>query len=261
MLSTAQAIAPRPDLALPGPAVDFLFRPVPPLGAPFGPKGEPGMDVSRELANGLSRTPAMPEPRAIILHFGRDEEIVAQDDAATYCYLIVSGCVRTVRLMEDGRRQIGEFLFAGDVFGWEALDQHDFGAEAVTQVVIRRYTHRDLDRLADQTPEVAKRMRELLSRRIRSGREHMVRLGRMAASERIASFLMQMASMLPNQNATIALPMSRVDIGDYLGLTIETVCRQLTRLRQRGTIEIDGAKIVICNKRALLAGGCEQVVH
>jgi len=262
MLSTAQAIAPRTDIAARVPAADILFRPVLPLGSCFEtPLGGPTTASTRELGTRLSRTPASPEPRTAVLEFGRDEEIVAQDANATYCYLVMSGCVRSVRLMEDGRRQIGDFLFAGDVFGWEALDKHDFGAEAVTQVTLRRYTHRDLDRLADQDPDVAKRLRELLSRRIRSCREQMVRLGRMAASERIASFLLQMAGTLPNSNATIELPMNRVDIGDYLGLTIETVCRQLTRLRQHGTIEIDGAKIVICNQRALLNSGCEPVVH
>ena len=257
MLPTAQAIAPRANLAMRTPPAGILFRPVPALGVSLGLTTA----TTRELANGLARAPQSPEPNATVLSFDRDDEIVAQDDDATHCYLIVSGCVRTVRLMEDGRRQIGDFLFAGDVFGWEALDKHDFGAEAVTPVTIRRYTHRDLDRLADQDAGVARRLCALLRGRIRSGREHVVRLGRMAASERIASFLVQMTTTLPNHNATIELPMSRVDIGDYLGLTIETVCRQLTRLRQHGTIEIDGAKIVIRNQRVLLASGCDHVVH
>jgi CRP-like cAMP-binding protein len=76
------------------------------------------------------------EPLAITIRADGDEEIVAQGDPAGYCYLIVSGCVRTLKLMEDGRRQIGEFLLPGDLFGWEALDEHDFGAEAVTPVTL-----------------------------------------------------------------------------------------------------------------------------
>ena len=151
--------------------------------------------------------------------------------------------------MEDGRRQVGEFLFAGDLFGWEALDNHDFGAEAVTPVTLRRYARRDLERLADQDRDVARKLRELSSSRLRSGREHMVLLGRKTASERIASFLLEMAARSnADARSTIELPMSRSDMGDYLGLTIETVCRRLTRLRLDGTIAINGTKIAIRNR-------------
>jgi CRP-like cAMP-binding protein len=202
------------------------------------------------------------EARAVTVRAGRDEEIVAQEDVATYCYMVVSGCVRTVRLMEDGRRQVGEFLFAADLFGWEALDSHDFGAEAVTPVTLRRYARRDVERLADHDSDVARRLRELSSNRLRAGREHMVLLGRKTASERIASFLLEMqARTASDARAMIELPMSRTDMGDYLGLTIETVCRRLTRLRLDGTIAIKGTKIAICDRRALGAAGCERVMH
>lgn len=90
------------------------------------------------------------ESRATTILAERDEEIVAQDEKATYCWLVVSGCVRTVQLMEDGRRQVGEFLFAGDLFGWDALDTHDFSAEAVSPVTLRRFARRDVDALADR---------------------------------------------------------------------------------------------------------------
>jgi len=202
------------------------------------------------------------EPRAATVVAERDEEIVAQEDTATYCYLVISGCVRTVRLMEDGRRHVGEFLFAGDLFGWEALDNHDFGAEAVTPVTLRRYARRDLERLADQDREVARRLHELSSLRLRSGREHMVLLSRKTASERIASFLLEMAARSSqDEKLTIELPMSRSDMGDYLGLTIETVCRRLTRLRLDGTIAINGTTIAIRNRLALGVAGCERMVH
>jgi CRP/FNR family nitrogen fixation transcriptional regulator len=163
--------------------------------------------------------------------------------------------------MEDGRRQVGEFLFAGDLFGWEALDKHDFGAEAVTPVTLRRYSRRDLDRLADQDRDVARRLYELSSRRLRAGRDHMVLLGRKTAAERIASFIMEMLERTPEVRSRIELPMSRLDMGDYLGLTIETVCRRLSRLRLEGTIAIEGSKIVIRDRHALAEAGCERVVH
>jgi CRP/FNR family transcriptional regulator, nitrogen fixation regulation protein len=202
------------------------------------------------------------DSRAVTVQAERDDEIVAQEDPATWCYLVVSGCMRTVRLMEDGRRHVGEFLFAGDLFGWEALDNHDFGAEAVTPVTLRRYARRDLERLADQDREVARALRELSSSRLHSGREHMVLLSRKTASERIASFLLEMAARnSTGAKSTIELPMSRSDVGDYLGLTIETVCRRLTRLRLDGTIAIDGTKIAIRDHAALGEAGCDRMVH
>jgi CRP-like cAMP-binding protein len=90
----------------------------------------------------------------------------------------------------------------------------------------------------------------------------MVLLGRKTASERIASFLLEMAARCnANARLTIELPMSRSDMGDYLGLTIETVCRRLTRLRLDGTIAINGTKIAIRNRTALGAAGCERMMH
>jgi len=218
-------------------------------------------------ASGETRQPAnlqVPEPLdplALTVRADRDEEIVAQGDPAGYCYLVVSGCVRTVKLMEDGRRQIGEFLFPGDLFGWEALDEHDFAAEAVTPVTLRRYPRRNLEGRADHDRDFARRLREIAAGQLRAGRERMVLLGRKTASERIASFLLEMAGrMSANGRASIELPMGRADIADYLGLTIETVCRGLTQLRRHGTITVERANIVICDRSALGAAGCE-VVH
>ena len=245
MLATSQAIDPRSGVTMGYPVSGLMPR----IG------GAPGGVAKSQMLAAL-------EARATTISAERDHEIVGQDDRADYCYLVVSGCVRTVRLMEDGRRQVGEFLFAGDLFGWEALDRHDFGAEAVTSVTLRRYARRDLEQLADQDREVARRLRELSSSRLRSGREHMLLLGRKTASERIASFLLEMAERTSSrEKPMIELPMSRADVGDYLGLTIETVCRRLTRLRLDGTIAIDGTKVAIRDRRALAEAGCERVVH
>ncbi len=208
-----------------------------------------------------SPVPEPLDPQAMTVRADRDEEIVAQGDPAGYCYLVVSGCVRTVKLMEDGRRQIGEFLFSGDLFGWEALEEHDFAAEAVTPVTLRRYPRRNLEARADRDPDFARRLRKITAGQLRAGRERMVLLGRKTASERIASFLLEMAGrMSANGRASIELPMGRADIADYLGLTIETVCRGLTQLRRQGTITVERANIVICDRSALGAAGCE-VVH
>jgi CRP-like cAMP-binding protein len=257
MLATTQGIDARSGIAMSYPATGLMPSPAPlpsiPATIPASAKAMPSAKVAFLAA--LAQ-------RASTIRVDRDDEIVAQEEEATWCYLVVSGCVRTVRLMEDGRRHVGEFLFAGDLFGWEALDKHDFGAEAVTPVTLRRYARRDLEQLADQDRQVAHRLRELSSNRLRSGREHMVLLGRKTASERIASFLLEIADRTsPDPKASIELPMSRGDMGDYLGLTIETVCRRLTRLRHEGTITINGTNVAIHDRRALGVAGSERLIH
>jgi len=164
-------------------------------------------------------------------------------------------------LMEDGRRHVGEFLFPGDLFGWDVLDEHDFGAEAVTPATVRRYPRRSLEALADRDRTFAQQLRALTAGQLRASRERMVLLGRKTASERIASFLLEMArQMRAEGQGLIELPMSRADIADYLGLTIETVCRGLTQFRRHGIIAVERSKVVVRDRRALDAAGCE-VVH
>jgi CRP-like cAMP-binding protein len=182
----------------------------------------------------------------------RDREIHGQGDQATCCYRIVSGCVRVVKLMEDGRRQVGEFLLSGDLLGFHDLGTYDFAAEAVTDVVLRRYSRRMVDALAESNNSLARRLRDLASINLRTAHARMVMLGRKTASERIASFLIEMADRLPARLAgALDLPMSRTDMADHLGLTIETVCRVLAHLRRDGTIVIDRGSLTIRDAEAL----------
>jgi CRP/FNR family transcriptional regulator, nitrogen fixation regulation protein len=196
---------------------------------------------------------------AVTMRMDRDEEIVAQGDQAGYCYLLTGGCARTVKLMEDGRRQVGEFLLAGDLFGWEAIEAHDFGVEAVTPLTLLRYPRSAIEALADRDRDFARKLRALTASQIRAGRERLVLLGRKTAGERIASFLIEMAGRIRGSGTMIGLPMNRADMADYLGLTIETVCRGLTQLRTRGVIAVERSKIVILDRHALGVAGCETV--
>jgi len=182
----------------------------------------------------------------------REREIHGQGDDAKYCYRVLSGCVRMVNLMEDGRRQIGEFLMAGDVFGFDALSTYDFAAEAVSDVVLRRYPRRMVDAFAENNMALARRLRGMTSVSLRLAHTRLVSLGRKTASERIASFLIEMTERLPQGRADVVdLPMSRTDMADHLGLTIETVCRVLAHLRKEGTIVIDRSSITIRDGVAL----------
>ncbi len=191
----------------------------------------------------------------------RNEEIFVEGETAKYCYCVIRGCVRTVKLLEDGRRQVGEFMLPGDLFAVESLDAYDFAAEAVTDVKLRRYPRAALEAAADRDRCLARRLRERSADRLRSARDRMVMLGRRTAAERIAGFLLEMADRR-NMDASglLDLPMNRTDMADHLGLTIETVCRGLTDLRRHGTIAIDRARIAIRDPRALGAIG-QKVLH
>lgn len=182
----------------------------------------------------------------------REQEIHGQGEQARSCYRVLSGCVRMVRLMEDGRRQIGEFLMAGDLLGFDELETHDFAAEAVSDAVLRRYPRRMVDALAEKNVALARRLRDLTSVSLRTAHTRLLLLGRKTASERIASFLLEMAERLPQSHARrLDLPMSRTDMADHLGLTIETVCRGLAHLRRDGTIAIQRGSIEIRDRVGL----------
>jgi CRP/FNR family transcriptional regulator, nitrogen fixation regulation protein len=188
----------------------------------------------------------------------KDQTIYAEGDPADFCYRIVSGCVRTVKLMEDGRRQVVEFLLPGDLLGRDALDTHHQGAEAVTAVVLRATRRSALETLADSNPAIARRLRSLAADGMRQAWERMMLLGRKTAVERIASFVLEMAARAPRAGqAGVPLPMSRADIADHLGLTMETVCRTLSCLRQEGAIglgrSVNGAQVTIRDAAALRA--------
>jgi CRP/FNR family nitrogen fixation transcriptional regulator len=195
-----------------------------------------------------------------IITVDRDAEIIAQGDAAEYCFQIVSGCVRTVRLLENGRRQVGAFLFEGDVIGWETDDEHEFAAEAVTPVILSRIRVGAIEDRASNDPAFARMLRRYTAEHVRTLRNHLVLLGRKTAAERVASFLIEMADRQPEvPDSVIELPMSRADMADYLGLTIETVCRGLTELRRQRIIAADRARIVIQNRRALEAACSDRL--
>src|SRR6478736_115023 len=182
----------------------------------------------------------------------REHEIHGQGEQAKYCYRVLSGCVRMVKLMEDGRRQIGEFLMTGDLLGFDALGTYDFSAEAVSEVVLRRYPRRMVDALAESNVALARRLRDMTSGSLRLAHSRLVLLGRKTASERIASFLLEMAKRLPEVHRDVLdLPMGRTDIADHLGLTIETVCRVMAHLRRDGTVAVERGRVTIRNGVAL----------
>ena len=188
--------------------------------------------------------------------FVRDEEIYAEGDFSDSWYRVISGTVRICKLLPDGRRHIAEFCFAGDCFGLDSGGERGFSAEAVGDLVLMRFPLRATDRLIDENPRLARRICEMTLRDLAHAQSRMLLLGRMTATERVANFLLEMSERRETHRM-LELPMSRIDIADYLGLTIETVCRTLSAFKRAGVIGIaDAHHVEFCNRDAL-AAACE----
>jgi CRP/FNR family nitrogen fixation transcriptional regulator len=163
-------------------------------------------------------------------------EIYAQGERAKSLYQVEFGSVRVYRLLADGRRQISAFHLSGDVFGFEADGMHHFFAEAIGATGIRVLR---LGAGAEFSQEVL----PLALKGLVRAQEHLLVLGRQNAAERIAAFLLDMFERQGELNR-FDLPMSRTDIGDYLGLTIETVSRVLSKFKEKGIIKLPSLRSV-----------------
>ena len=146
--------------------------------------------------------------------------------------------LRLVKLLPDGRRQITGFLSAGRLLGLAPEGAHVYTAEAITEVTLCRYGRAAFERLIDEVPGFAKRLLTVTSHELRVAQNQMLLLGRKTATEKVASFLLLMAEQHEGDGIEVDLPMTRSDIADYLGLTIETISRTLTKLKQDGLIAL-----------------------
>jgi CRP/FNR family nitrogen fixation transcriptional regulator len=183
--------------------------------------------------------------------YGKDEEIYGEDEPAEYVYQVIQGSVRTYKLLSDGRRQIGAFLLPGDVFGLESGTHHRLAAEAVVDTIVRLVKRRSLEQAAGIDVKVAQKLWTMTAGDLRHAEDHMLLLGRKSAMERVANFLLEMDRRLAIAGM-MALPMCRRDIGDYLGLTLETVSRALSQLHSEGVLGFSGARQIVLRNRQRL---------
>jgi len=182
--------------------------------------------------------------------FSRNEEIYGESEPADYLYKVVSGAVRAYRVLDDGRRQIAAFYLPGDMFGMEFGDEHRCSAEAVGAVTVRVFKRSAVLALASRDSDVSRQIWEMTARELHRAQDHMLLLIK-SAEERLASFLIEMNSRLSARN-DVNLPMSRQDIADYLGLTIETVSRMFTQFENASTIGLSSSRRVVLRNRAAL---------
>jgi len=175
---------------------------------------------------------------AILLRQG--QQLVREGERAERYYQVVSGMLRTQRLLPDGRRQVIDFFGPGEVFGLAGGGTHAFDAEAVTDSAVIGHSLRSLgDRLGGD-PGLARQMLQALSSALVSAQEQVLLLGRKTARERLASFLLTMADKAGRDDG-VELPMKRGDVADHLGLTVETVSRLFAGLKREGLIALSSA--------------------
>lgn len=184
------------------------------------------------------------------------QSLFDEGEPANYVYNLTSGCLKLYKLLPDGRRQVTGFLFSGDFVGLANSDEYIYSAEAVNRVALCRFEKPKLDNLMTAHPSLEKRLLTMARFELAEAQEQILMLGRKTAKERIASFILMLSERANRRGEPgnpVEFPMSRNDIGDYLGLTTETVSRTLTRLRKSETISMDSDRSIVINDRDALS--------
>ncbi len=184
------------------------------------------------------------------LSLGARETMFEQDELAESVFNITSGSARLYRLLPDGRRQIVGFALPGDFLGLALTERNTFSADALTPLTACQFSRNAFSDFLDTKPHLLRKLHSLASHELSLAQEQMVILGRRTAEEKVAAFLIGLrkrwARLSTSSSVTIPLPMTRQDIGDFLGLTVETVSRMLTRLAREKAILIvpDGVRLL-----------------
>ena len=167
--------------------------------------------------------------------------LAREGDPARHLFNVTAGSLRVYKLLPDGRRQITGFLFAGDFLGLASGEAFGFTAEAMEASSLCRFRRDAYRTLVRETPDLEQALLTRTSHELAAAQNQMLLLGRKTAQERVASFLLDLPSHDPSRSAPdnhVRLPMTRAEIADYLGLTIETVSRVLSRLKASGVVRL-----------------------
>ncbi len=195
--------------------------------------------------------------------YAADEEVsVAGSDVLSYSN-ILRGVVKLSKLMADGRQQIVGLQFAPDFLGRPFRKQAELATDAATDVLVCSFPKNVLEEMVRQSPDLEHKLHEQALEELDEAREWMLTLGRKSAAEKVASFLYLIAANIDPETADqgkrirFELPLKRADIADFLGLTIETVSRQITRLRKAGIIELEQNRLLVVPDMGRLRAACE----
>lgn len=179
------------------------------------------------------------ERHGVRVRFHRDEELYAQDEDVDRLYRVVRGVVRTSRMTADGRRQVGSFYYPGDIVGLETDRRHLFSADALTDVEVQAIRRAAVRAFAGDI-ELDRAILDATRLELIRAQSHMMMLSLKNAREKVAAFLV---SLVPMGSADmVEMAMSRQDIADYLGLSIETVSRMLGQLQDEALVEFPSAR-------------------
>jgi len=180
---------------------------------------------------------------ATTIRAAKHEAICHDGDEADAYFRVETGCLRVSKTLSDGRRHVVDFLFAGGFFGLTQGDTCDCTVEALTDTVLTRFPRRQLEAIAERDPATCNMLRRAVNAALSAAQVRSMLLARLSAEERLAAFLLDLAGRT-GATRRLPLPMTRVDIGDYLGLTIETVSRTFTKFRTRGWIHLGASQDV-----------------
>ena len=197
-----------------------------------------GRDVLERRGPAEHGWEALQIPGGDIISAQRGEVLISAGVPAEHCLLVLEGALRVWRPLADGRRQITSFVFPGDWVGLGDLRECNASVEAVTRVRAERYPLRPLLAAAATDRRVAVALQDLLRADLTAAQERILVLGHRNTREKLASFLLEMSARLASGGNVISLPMSRYDIGDYLGMSSETVCRNFTQFVADGIISL-----------------------
>lgn len=187
-----------------------------------------------------------------VTYYPRRGQIVHEDEAADRLYKVISGTVCTYKVLSDGRRQLGGFYLPGDIFGLECAEGHTLAAETITNAKVLTIRKSVLTALASRNAALTSHLLLLTARELSRVQDRVLLLSSKSAQERVVGFLLEMSKRGSSNGNSVELPMSRQDIADYLGLTIETVSRTLWALENCGAIEISRRRRIQFRSRSAL---------
>ncbi len=189
---------------------------------------------------------------AKIMACNRGQEIPTNPGPAGHWYYVITGAVRRCAIRADGRRQIVDLMLPRDFF-FVSDSQSEATIEAIAEdTVLASYPGQRVELLAERDTQFARELREVAFQSLTRSQSQLLILGGLTALEKVGSFLLSLDGRAANSSGQVVLPVSRYDIADYLAVSVETVCRSITDLQQRGVITLAGKRTVkILNRSAL----------
>lgn len=207
--------------------------------------GSPGFNGAG-FERRTSKSPRDINSIGILRTFQRDQDIFETQHRCDSWYRVVSGATRKYHIRNDGRRQIADIHLPGDFFGFSSTDKHPYSVQAIVEgTIIACYPRAAIEALADSDPSIAQLIRVSTFAAIERLEQQILVVSTMSAPERVRAFLVHFRDRIGRSGENnLALPITRYDIADLLGLSTETVCRAFTELRERGSISLEGPRHV-----------------